>query len=97
MIKGTQDGETLQQKKIQEIFLGVKIMCENCQSHNRSCIMMPPPQTVLSSYVATFGMLGGGGGYNLSSMYVIRKYCMVSVTVRIKENFKKASHVAFCG
>ena len=41
MVKGTQDGETFQLKKVQEIFSDEKIMCENCQSHRRSCIMIP--------------------------------------------------------
>ena len=64
----------------------------------------PPPKRSFSVYVANLGMdvapkmyvrgRGGGGGA-LSSVYhayVIRKYCMVSDTVRIKENYYYFSH-----
>ena len=69
MVKGTQDGETFQQKKIQEIFSAEKIMCENCQSHNGSWIMNNEthPQTLGMDVAPKME----GGNYHLTSMYML--------------------------
>ena len=60
------------------------------------------PQAVFSSYVATLCMdiapkmcVGGGTLPFVFHVYVIRKNCMVSVSVGIEENYKKASHLSF--
>ena len=86
MVKGTQDGETSQQKKIQEIFSAEKKMWAHCHNDTN-------PQTVFSNYVATLRMDIAPKMYVgqpfVFHEYVIRKYCMVSVPVGIKENYKK--------
>ena len=101
MIKRTQDGETFQRKKIQNIFSAEKIMCENCQGHNGSCIMIPTPKPSfpvlwLRVWKSPLRCMWAGTSPFIFHVYVIRKYSMVSVTVRIRENYKKASHVSFC-
>ena len=55
------------------------------------------PQT-LGMDVTPMMYVGGGGVLSFGfHVYAIRKYCLVSVTVRIKENYKKTSHLSFCG